>query len=141
MLCDPCCAAAWLVITLATLAAAPRIAALEIADNPNGASGYSARSELARAQGVFDAGPSASTAAPHAVITHQIACVAMVKSVPRAWPAATTVPDTATPSAAPTCRLVDAIAAATPACDSGIPATALFVIAGFTIPSPTPNNA
>jgi 4-amino-4-deoxy-L-arabinose transferase-like glycosyltransferase len=41
-------AAAWLAITLATLAAAPRIAALEIADNPNGASGYSARSELAR---------------------------------------------------------------------------------------------
>jgi 4-amino-4-deoxy-L-arabinose transferase-like glycosyltransferase len=41
-------AAAWLVITLATLAAAPWIAALEIADNPNGASGYSARSELAR---------------------------------------------------------------------------------------------
>jgi hypothetical protein len=41
-------AAVWLVITLATLAAAPRIAALEIADNPNGASGYSARSELAR---------------------------------------------------------------------------------------------
>jgi len=41
-------AAAWLVITLATLAAAPRIAALEIADNPNGAVGYSARSELAR---------------------------------------------------------------------------------------------
>jgi 4-amino-4-deoxy-L-arabinose transferase-like glycosyltransferase len=41
-------AAAWLVITLATLAAAPQIAALEIADNPNGASGYSARSELAR---------------------------------------------------------------------------------------------
>ena len=41
-------AAAWLVITLATLAAAPRIAALEIADNPNGAAGYSARSELAR---------------------------------------------------------------------------------------------
>jgi hypothetical protein len=41
-------AAVWLVITLATLAAAPRIAALEIAENPNGASGYSARSELAR---------------------------------------------------------------------------------------------
>jgi 4-amino-4-deoxy-L-arabinose transferase-like glycosyltransferase len=41
-------AAIWLVITLVTLAAAPRIAALEIADNPNGASGYSARSELAR---------------------------------------------------------------------------------------------
>jgi len=41
-------AAVWLVITLATLAAAPRIAALEMIDNPNGASGYSARSELAR---------------------------------------------------------------------------------------------
>ena len=75
------------------------------------------------------------------VITHQIACVARVKSVPCARLAATTVPDTATPRATPTCRLVDAIAAATPACDSGIPATALFVMAGFTMPSPTPNSA
>ena len=38
----------WLVITLATLAASPYIAAREMADNPNGASGYGARSELAR---------------------------------------------------------------------------------------------
>jgi hypothetical protein len=82
-----------------------------------------------------------NTAAPHAVITHQIACVAVVKSVPCALLTATTVPDTATPIAAPTCRLVEAIAAATPACDSGIPATALSVIAGFTIPNPTPNSA
>ena len=36
------------MITLATLAAAPQIAAREMADNPNSASGYSARSELAR---------------------------------------------------------------------------------------------
>ena len=41
-------AAIWLVITLAALAASPYIAAREMADNPNGASGYGARSELAR---------------------------------------------------------------------------------------------
>ena len=38
----------WLVITLAVLAASPYIAAREMAGNPNGASGYGARSELAR---------------------------------------------------------------------------------------------
>jgi 4-amino-4-deoxy-L-arabinose transferase-like glycosyltransferase len=38
----------WLAITLAVLAASPYIAAREMADNPNGASGYGARSELAR---------------------------------------------------------------------------------------------
>ena len=99
------------------------------------------RSVLARAQAVLDANPSTSTAALHAVITHQIACVAVVKSIPCTWLAATTVPDTATPRAAPTWQLVDAMAAATPACDSGIPATALFVMAGFTMPSPTPKSA
>jgi len=36
------------VLTLATLAASPRIAALEMADNPNSASSYGARSQLAR---------------------------------------------------------------------------------------------
>src|SRR5450755_3881817 len=41
-------AAIWLVITLAMLAASPTIAAREIAENPNGTSGYGARSELAR---------------------------------------------------------------------------------------------
>jgi len=41
-------AAIWLLITLAVLAASPYIAAREMADNPNGASGYGARSELAR---------------------------------------------------------------------------------------------
>ena len=38
----------WLVVTLAALAASPTIAAREMAENPNGASGYGARSELAR---------------------------------------------------------------------------------------------
>ena len=40
--------ALWFVITLAVLAASPYIAAREMAANPNGASGYGARSELAR---------------------------------------------------------------------------------------------
>jgi 4-amino-4-deoxy-L-arabinose transferase-like glycosyltransferase len=40
--------ALWLVITLAVLVASPYIAAREMAANPNGASGYGARSELAR---------------------------------------------------------------------------------------------
>jgi 4-amino-4-deoxy-L-arabinose transferase-like glycosyltransferase len=38
----------WLLITLAALVASPYIAAREMATNPNGASGYGARSELAR---------------------------------------------------------------------------------------------
>ena len=41
-------AAIWLVITLIVLAASPYIAAREMAMNPNGASTYGARSELAR---------------------------------------------------------------------------------------------
>jgi 4-amino-4-deoxy-L-arabinose transferase-like glycosyltransferase len=40
--------AIWLVITLAVLALSPAIAVREIAGNPNGASGYGARSQLAR---------------------------------------------------------------------------------------------
>jgi hypothetical protein len=40
-------AASWLAVTLAVLAASPYIAAREMAENPNGASGYGARSELA----------------------------------------------------------------------------------------------
>ena len=40
--------AIWLVITLAALAGSPYIAAREIAENPNVAAGYGARSELAR---------------------------------------------------------------------------------------------
>jgi len=40
--------AIWLVLSLATLAGAARIAAFEIARNPNGANSYGARSQLAR---------------------------------------------------------------------------------------------
>jgi len=41
-------AAIWLVASLATLAGAPRIAVLEIEHNPNSASSYGARAQLAR---------------------------------------------------------------------------------------------
>jgi len=41
-------AAIWLVLSLATLAAAPRIAAFEMEANPNSANSYGARSQLAR---------------------------------------------------------------------------------------------
>ena len=40
--------AIWLVITLAVLAASPKIAAYELAENRNGGATYRARSELAR---------------------------------------------------------------------------------------------
>ena len=54
--------------------------------------------------------------------------------------AVTSEPSTATPSAEPTCRLVDATPAATPACVTGIPDTAVFVIGALTMPKPTPNT-
>jgi 4-amino-4-deoxy-L-arabinose transferase-like glycosyltransferase len=43
-----CIAAIWFVATLAVLVASPTIAEREMAANPNGASGYGARSQLAR---------------------------------------------------------------------------------------------
>jgi 4-amino-4-deoxy-L-arabinose transferase-like glycosyltransferase len=41
-------AAIWLAVTVAALVFSPRIAVLEMAENPNGASSYGARSQLAR---------------------------------------------------------------------------------------------
>ena len=52
--------------------------------------------------------------------------------------AATTVPLTATPRDEPTCRLVEATAAATPAWLRGMPLTAVLVMGGFTRPKPIP---
>src|SRR5262249_37692474 len=56
-------------------------------------------------------------------------------------PAATAEPIAATPGDWPIWRLVDAIAAATPACVAGIPETAALVIGGLTHPKPRPNTA
>ena len=75
-------------------------------------------------------------------ITHHPAWVAAAKLgpiAPDSVPPAI-APITATPSVIPTDRLVDAIAAATPACEPGIPDTAVFVIGGLTIPEPIPNR-
>ncbi len=54
-------------------------------------------------------------------------------------PATSTVPTTATPSAEPTWRPVEAMPAATPACARGMPVTAVLVIGAFTSPKPIPN--
>src|SRR5215468_10674186 len=51
-----------------------------------------------------------------------------------------TEPITAIPNDDPAWRLVDAIAAATPAWDVGIPDTAVLVIGGLISPKPKPNG-
>ena len=51
---------------------------------------------------------------------------------------ATAAPTTATPSDWPTWRLVEAMAAATPAWERGMPDTAVLVIGAFTMPVPIP---
>src|SRR5207302_11325635 len=68
--------------------------------------------------------------------------VAAAKPLPISpeMPAPATAPTIATPSVAPTCRLVEATAAATPACEGGIPETAVLVIGGLTSPKPNPNT-
>lgn len=65
----------------------------------------------------------------------------MVKAVAVSVVVATRDPVTATPRAEPTWRLVEAIAAATPACARGIPVTAVFDTGAFTIPNPSPTSA
>ena len=84
---------------------------------------------------------SSTTVAPHPAMIHQPARLASAKPVRKddACRAESTAdPITATPSEVPTWRLVEAIAAATPECDRGMPDTALLVIAGFTMPTPMP---
>ena len=41
----------------------------------------------------------------------------------------------------PIWRLVEAMPEATPACETGIPDTAVYVIGAFTMPPPMPNTA
>src|ERR1700678_2694523 len=101
-----------------------------------------ARAALARPVRPVVHTASASTTAPQATMIHQPGLVAAAKPV-RIDPcrfAASTDPMIATPSEAPTCRDVDAIPEATPACDRGMPDTALFVIGAFTQPMPIPST-
>ena len=76
-------------------------------------------------------------------MVHQPAWLAVAKP---SWKLPTTrevaaAPTTATPSDWPICRLVDAKAAATPACSWGSPETAVLVIGAFTTPKPKPKIA
>ena len=85
--------------------------------------------------------PSASTSTPQPVRTHQQTCVALVNppvTAPLDSPAAAAEPTRATPRVWPTWRLVDAIAAATPAWLAGMPDTAVLVMGAFTAPKPAP---
>src|SRR5580693_2096980 len=84
--------------------------------------------------------PRISTASPQPVMIHQPTWLAAGKPV-RSEPASTVItadPTTATPRDWPTWRLVDAMAAATPAWVTGMPDTAVFVIGAFTSPNPMP---
>src|SRR3954453_11077318 len=93
------------------------------------------------ARGVVDASPSTTTRSPQATLSHQPGWLAAAIVVSPARSALTTIePMIATPSEMPISRLVDAIAAATPAWSGGIPLPAVFVIGGLTIPKPSPNT-
>src|SRR3954452_10705825 len=86
--------------------------------------------------------PSTSTPTPQPTMIHQPTWLAAAKSsaVGPRTPETTAAPITATPSEPPTCRLVDATAAATPACARGMPDTAVLVIGALTIANPNPNT-
>src|SRR5689334_18488129 len=97
---------------------------------------------VARAHRPVVSRPRASTATPQPNMIHQPTWLAAANpgvAAPRT-PEATAAPITATPSDPPTCRLVEAIAAATPAWLVGMPDTAVLVIGAFTIPKPMPNS-
>lgn len=83
-----------------------------------------------------------STASPHPVTIHQPTWLASANP-DRSGPFSTETtaePITATPTDWPTWRLVDATAAATPACACGMPDMAVFVIGALTTPNPRPNS-
>src|SRR5664280_1422832 len=100
------------------------------------------RAAVSLAHPVVVASPSSSTTAPQPAVIHQpgwLAVAKLVRSSP--WmPAVATAPTTATPRDWPTCRLVEAMAAATPACARGMPETAVLVIGAFTRPNPAPKT-
>src|SRR5664279_730845 len=100
------------------------------------------RAAVSLAHPVVVASPSSSTTAPHPAVIHQPAWLAVAKLVRSSpWmPAVATAPTTATPRDWPTCRLVEAMAAATPACARGMPETAVLVLGAFTRPNPAPKT-
>lgn len=112
----------------------------------SGAVNLAVRTAVALAHGPVVRTPSAATATPQPATIHHT--VSPFRRIPPIWlaislpppagtvPAANTEPITATPRVAPTWRLVEATAAATPAWLSGMPDTAVFVIGALTNPKP-----
>src|SRR5215472_3860672 len=96
---------------------------------------------VSRAHEPLTSRPRASTATPQPVTIHQPTWLALAKPSLKGPCKAEMVADpmTATPSDEPTCLLVDATPAATPAWDRGMPDTVLFVIGALTVPKPMPN--
>src|SRR5919107_4541654 len=99
------------------------------------------RSALRSARRLVLAAPSSRTHTPAPTMIHQPGRLADTRSLAIAPedPVLITDPMMATPSAAPTCRLVEATAAATPAWDRGIPETAVLVTGALTMPKPIAN--
>src|SRR5215469_7347346 len=95
---------------------------------------------VSRAHEPLTSRPRASTTTPQPVTSHQPTWLALAKPSPNGPCKAEIVADpmTATPRDEPTCLLVDATPAATPACDRGMPETVLFVIGALTVPKPMP---
>lgn len=81
---------------------------------PAGSRVRAVRSAVERAHWPLDAAPTTRTSSPQTVMIHQAGAADPAKSEPRARPAARTAPTTATPRVLPVCRLVEAMAAATP---------------------------
>src|SRR5664280_1459139 len=98
------------------------------------------RAAVPTAQGPDVRAPMPSTVSPQPAMIHHAGWLAAVKPMVSGpvRPELSTEPTTATPSAAPTWRLVEATAAATPAWLRGIPDSAVFVIGALTSPNPKP---
>src|SRR5262249_59890267 len=94
----------------------------------------------AAAHELDDAIPKMRIPMPQPAMTHQPTWLADANEPAKFAfsPAATAEPIAATPSDWPIWRLVDAIAAATPACGAGIPGTAGVGVGGVGHPKPTP---
>src|SRR5271169_1750504 len=100
------------------------------------------RRAVSRAHAPLTSRPRQSTATPQPVTTHQPTWLALAKPSLNGPCSAEIVADPmmATPSDEPTCLLVEATPAATPACDRGIPDTVLFVIGALPMPKPSPKR-
>src|SRR5664279_81849 len=122
----------------------PPIAHAPTATNvSSSANSFAVSSAVPRAHRPDAIRPKTNTPRPQPAMIHHANRLASTKParsprLPR--PELSTEPTTATPSVAPSWRLVEAIAAATPAWLRGMPDTAVLVIGAFTMPNPNANT-